>query len=263
MQASLFDSKFALGVAATLAATLGVAGVVYWQRLDAPVSVVAAHAQGTWETPIGPGLLNGPVREPPAFGLDPALARDPQLAIDPAGHLVPNLALRALADSFLVKVSGNERRAAGEALRALLKNRLAAPAAQDAQRIVTDYLAYLDTEEQMLARERFPAGQHELSEREVEQLLAWQGQRAQLRQRLLGNVVAQAWFELEDASCEGALRDWQQQRALPDPNEEPDSNALRERRLHGEVLDARRDYNAQACAAQIGGRARAAPRGRQ
>src|SRR4051794_25503518 len=124
MHASLFDSKAALGVAAMFAATLGVAGAVYWQRIDTPVGVAPPTSEGAWDNPIGPGLLGGPVRELPALGIDPALARDPRLSIDPAGHLVPNLALRALADSFLATNSGNERRVAGEALRALLKNRL-------------------------------------------------------------------------------------------------------------------------------------------
>jgi lipase chaperone LimK len=192
-------------------------------------------------------MLSGPVRDLPAFGAP--VVPDTKIAVDDAGHLVPDRALRSLMDRFLVNVGQADRQAMEAQLRALLRERLRQPAAGEADRLVTDYLAYLQAEQQMLARERFtkpdPAG---LSEDEVKHLLAWQKQRAGLRQRMLGTAAASAWFDAEDGDCASVLDDWQKQLAPP---ADGDSNEQFERRRHGDTLEARRNYNAQACAAQI------------
>jgi hypothetical protein len=133
-----------------------------------------------------------------------------------------------------------------------LKGRLKQPALADAQRIVNDYLVYLQIEEQLLAGERLtqpdPSG---LTEDQVRHLLAWQQQRSQLRQRMLGFAVAQAWYEAEDATCTSALADWSTMQRVPGEGEELDSNELRDRRLHGAVLQEKRNNNAQSCASRI------------
>jgi hypothetical protein len=250
---SLFDSKLAIGAAGVGAMALGVAGTLYIERASVPrTAPEPAQVARAWDAPVGPGQLSGTVREPPVPELDLPEARTPQLAFDPGGHLVPDLALRTLIDSFLAKAGGAERKQRAAGLRAFLKRRLPSPAAAEADRIVTDYLAYLEVEEQLLARERFaradPAG---LSPSEVDHLLAWQQQRAQLRQRMLGAAVAQAWFETEDSTCATALDDWRKLREPEDGAQEPDSNELRARRIHGAALEERRNNNAQACASQI------------
>lgn len=249
---SLFESKLTIGAAGAGAVLIGVLAVLHFQRADVTQpSAAPAQAAGTWDSAIGPGQLAGAVRDAPMLGIDPDAARDPHLALDRGGHLVPDLALRTLVDSFLGKTTGAERQARAANLRAFLAGKLKPPADQDAQRIVSDYLAYLDAEEQMRSRERFarpdPAG---LSDTEVEHLLAYQKQRAQLRERMLGSAVAQAWFESDDSTCSEALAEWQRLRE-PADSPEVDSNELRERRVHGAALAERRNYLAQGCASQV------------
>ena len=76
--------------------------------------------------------------------------------------------------------------------------------------------------------------------------------RAQLRERMLGTAVAQAWFGLDDADCSNAFAEWRKQRA-PSDSPDVDSNELRARRLHGAVLAERRNELAQSCAGQLMG----------
>jgi hypothetical protein len=103
----------------------------------------------------------------------------------------------------------------------------------------------------MRAQARFtrpdPAG---LSDRQVEQMLVWQQERAGLRDRMLGTAVAQAWFGEDDSACRNALEDWRRMRA-PEGSEDVDSNELRARRRHGAVLEQGRNERAQACARRL------------
>jgi hypothetical protein len=244
---ALFDSKLALGIACAGAVAAGVLAVVLWQRpADAPAAA-SAQAAGSWDAGVGPGLLSSPVRDLPA--IDAQLVRDTKIAVDAAGHLVPDRALRSLMDGFLVKGKQSERQAMETELRLFLRQSLRPPAAGEADRLVTAYQAYQQAEEQMLSRERFtqpdPDG---LSDEQVKHLLAWQRQRADLRQRMLGAAVASAWFDEEDGNCAAVLDDWQKQLAPPDDD---DSNEQLARRRFGNSLAERRNNNAQACAAQI------------
>lgn len=224
----------------TIGATIGAVMIALlaawcWPRGAAPELGPAAPARG-WNGPIGPGVTGG------------APAVVPHMA-PAAGPLVADLALRKLMDSYLRE--GGDRRAGAAHLRAYLARKFAGQAAAEADRIAAAYLGYLETEDQLLARERFNAPAAGLAERDVERLVAWQEQRAQRRQRAFGPVLAQAWFDADNARCGAALRDWQVQHVAPDPAREPDAVELREQRLHGAVLAARRDEDAQACAAQI------------
>lgn len=248
---SLRDNKLTIAAAAA-AIVFGVAGTIYLQRANAPEPAAPAPAAGAWDGPIGPGVLRRSADNFAPLGAALASGRDAKLTLDKAGHLVPDASLRKLIDSFLAQSRGAERAAQVVGLRAFLKNQVAPPAAQEADRVVTDYLAYLDVEEKMLARERFsrpdPSG---LTEAEISHLLAWQQQRVQLRERMLGSQVAKAWFDAEDADCATALHEWQVQREPVDGTHELDPVELRERRLHGAVLEERRNNNAQLCAGQL------------
>jgi lipase chaperone LimK len=198
---------------------------------------------------VGPGLLSGPVRDLPTTGIDMQLDSDTKIALDDEGHLVPDVALRKLMDAFLAKGRPSEPQAMAAQLRALLQARLRQPAASEADRLVTNYQAYLEAEQQLLAAERLtqpdPSG---LSDDQVRQLLAWQQQRYQLRQRMLGIPVAHAWFDEEDGNCTAVLNEWEKQR---EPEAEADPVEQMDRRRLGLVLEQRRNDNAQACAAQI------------
>lgn len=249
---ALFDSKLAQGLAAAGALAVGVLAVVLWQRPDMLQQAAAAPPPAPaqqWDGAAGPGLLSSPVRDLPPLALDPQAMRDTKIAVDASWHLVPDRALRSLMDGFLANGKPSERQAMEAQLRVFLRARLRQPAAGEADRLVTDYLAYLNVEQQMLSRERFtqpdPSG---LSEEQVEHLLAWQKQRAALRQRMLGTAAASAWFDAEDAGCTNALGDWQKQLGPPDDD---DSNEQFARRRYGRRLAEGRNNNAEACAAQI------------
>jgi hypothetical protein len=248
---ALFESKLALGIAGAGAIAVGVLGVMLWQRPAAPGPVTPAPAAASWNGPIGPGLLSSPVREPPAAGLEAEAMRGAKISVDAGGHLVADAALRQLMDAFLVSGARAQRPAMAAQLRSFLQASLRPPASGEADRLVTDYLAYLGAEEQMLARERFdrpdPAG---LSGREIDHLMAWQQQRSELRQRMLGIAVTRAWFVQEDADCGAAFEDWRRQRD-PEAFEEGDAVEQATRRRFGNTLELRRNYNAQACAAQV------------
>lgn len=242
--------------AALAAVAFSIFAVWQWQRVTAPDAAPVTAAAQAWNGPIGPGLASSAAPQLTALGAHLAAPGEPGLATDAAGHLVPSLALRSLIDSYLVRGPAAGRPARAGELRAMFRRTLAAPAAAEAEHIVARYLDYLDAEERMLARERFSApAAGGLSERDVEHLLAWQGQRAQQRERVLGQVLAQAWFADDDARCGAMLHDWQLQHVAPAPGEELDQAELRERRLHGAVLQERRDADAQRCAAQMTGAA--------
>lgn len=243
---TLFDSKLVMGIACAGAMAAGVMAVVLWQRpVEAPVA--AAEPTGSWNDPIGPGLLARPGQGTQAFGAQ--VPRDANIAVDANGHLVPDRTLRSLMDGFLVTPKPSERQAMEVQLRELLAVRLRQPAAGEADRLVTAYAAYLQAEAQARARERFSQADPDgLSDQQVQHLLAWQRERTGLRERMLGNEVVNAWFAEEDGNCTAVLIDWEKQLAPPDQN---DSNEQMDRRRWGDTLAQRRNTNAQACAAQI------------
>jgi lipase chaperone LimK len=244
---ALFDSKLALGAASVAAVAIGVLAVVLWQRPAAAPDAAPAQAAANWDGAMGPGMLSSPVRDLPT--MDAQLVRENKIAVDASGHLVPDRALRNLMDGFLIKGKQSERQAMEAELRLFLRQSLRPPAAGEADRLVTDYLAYQQAEQDLLSRQRFTqpdAGG--LSEDQVKQLLLWQRQRADMRQRMLGTTVASAWFDAEDRNCAAVLDEWQKQLAPPDDN---DSNEQFARRRYGATLEQRRNDNAQACAAQI------------
>jgi hypothetical protein len=241
--ASLLDSKFGFGLACVLCAAAGAAGVA-WLRDEGPQPPSAAPVKAaSWDGPLGPGAL--PASPSDGGAAFAAVSAEPPL-IDAAGRLAVDPALHHLFDAYLKNGAPREQE-----LRALLRRRLQQPALAQAESLAGDYLRYLRAEAALRANARLvqpdPAG---LSAAQAEQMLGWQEQRAQLRERMLGAAVSQAWFGQEDAACRTALADWRLGRA-PAEAEEVDSNELRARRLHGAMLVQRRNERAQSCAAQL------------
>jgi lipase chaperone LimK len=234
--ASLFDSKTAVGLACIAAAAIG-AGSVVWLRGGgvAPAAAPAAQRAG-WDRPIGPGSV--------AAVHAPGGADDTSLT-DGAGNLRIDPALRTLFDGYLAKTGGAAQ------LHAYLNSRLVPPARSQAADLVDAYLRYRQAENELRAQVRFtrpdPSG---LTDQQVAHMLAWQQERAHLRERMLGTGVAQAWFGAADDDCRSALEDWRKMRA-PAGAEEVDSNELRARRMHGAVLEQGRNERAQACASRL------------
>lgn len=242
---SPFETRLTLA-AAVGAVVLSVLAVWYCQRGTAPDSVAVAAAVPSWDRPIGPGLARG---VPPPLGVEPAPSSEPGLALDSSGHLVAGLALRKLFDAYLARGAVTERPARAQQLRAYLQGK---PAAAEAERIAGLYLQYLETEDRLLAREGLrPEAMQNLAQRDVERLLAYRDQRAQIRERMLGPVLARSWFAADDSRCDAALREWRMQHVAPEAGQELDPVEIRERRIHGAAMEARRDADAQECAAQM------------
>lgn len=233
--ASLFDSKAAIGLACVVAIAVGAGSVVWLRGGDAAPATAPVAPHAGWDGPIGPGVVAAPA---------PAALDGPPLT-DAAGNLRIDSALHTLFDSYLAKPGG------AAALRTYLDHRLAPPARKQAADLVDAYVRYLQADDALRARVRVtrpdPSG---LSDRQVTDLLAWLQDRAQLRDRMLGTAVAQAWFGVDDADCRIALEDWRKMRAAPD-SDEVDSNELHARRRHGAVLEQGRNERAQACAQRL------------
>ena len=234
--ASLFDSKTAIGLACVAAAAIG-AGSVVWLRGGgaAPAAPPAAQRAG-WDGPVGPGGV--------AAEHAPGSVDDTSLT-NGAGNLRVDPALRTLFDSYLAQPGGAAQ------LHAYLNSRLAPPARGQAGDLADAYQRYLQAEKELRAQVRLtrpdPSG---LSDQQVAQMLAWQQERAHLRERMLGTTAAQAWFGAADGECMSALEDWRKMRAPPGA-EEVDSNELRARRVHGAVLEQGRNERAQSCASRL------------
>jgi hypothetical protein len=233
--ASLFDSKAAIGLACVVAVALGAGSVVWLRGGMAPAAAPAVQRAG-WDGPIGPGAI---------ADAPPPSVIDEQPLMDGAGNLRVDPALRALFDGYLAKPGG------AAPLRAYLDGRLTPPARRQVADLVDAYVRYLRAERELRAQARFtkpdPSG---LSDRQAAEMLAWQQDRAQLRARMLGTAVAQAWFDADDADCRTALEDWRRMRA-PADSADVDSNELHARRRHGAVLEQGRNERAQACARRL------------
>jgi lipase chaperone LimK len=233
--ASLFDSKAMVGLACVAAAAIGAGSVVWLRGGGATPAAVSAAPRAAWDGPVRPGRVAAP-----------ADVDGPSLT-DGAGNLRIDAALRALFDGYLAKTGGAAR------LHAYLARRLAPPARSQAVELADAYARYLQAGQALRAHVRLdwadPSG---LSDRQVADMLAWMRERADLRERMLGTAVAQAWFGADDGDCRAALEDWRKMRA-PDDAEEVDSNELRARRLHGAVLEQGRNERAQACVRRLTG----------
>lgn len=249
--ASLFDTRLGVGLATAVAMAIG-AGTIMWLHgtgTHPPAPAASSTAASGWDGPMGPGALpRGTPMNDAAFAQ--AGIGDKPL-VDADGHLVADARLHSVFDGYLLQATGAARDARAGELRTWLASRLAQPALGQAIELAGAYQRYLQAESELRARERFtrpdPAG---LTDAQVDQMAAWQRTRAQLRERMLGPAVAQAWFGVDDADCSAAFADWRKQHEAPDAPD-VDSNELRARRLHGPVLAERRNEHAQSCASQL------------
>ncbi|MGO4475394.1 lipase secretion chaperone [Massilia sp. 2TAF26] len=247
--AFLLDSKLGFGTVCVAGIFIGVTAAFWLQGGDAPPARPAPAAASAWDGAIGPGALAAPAPSPGSASRE-AAPGEPSL-VDAGGRLIIGLPLRQLIDSYVVKTKGGARQAGAAELRAYLRQGLKQPALAQAEGLVGDYLRYLDAEQGLRAQLRIaPPGEGALDAAQVGQMEDWLRQRTQLRERMLGTAVAQAWFAAEDADCDTALADWRRMHA-PAGSAEVDSNELQARRLHGAVLEQRREEGARLCAAQL------------
>lgn len=226
------------------AALAGVALVCYWPSGDGPSTPAPQTAAPAWNGNIGPGTMDGGLRQSLELSNDDQQAPS-SLATDAAGNLVVDLPLRMLFEFFLVRGEGASLDARADQLRAHLDRQVSGTPNTQARSLADRYVAYVRAYDELLARQRIAlqAGVAP-TQQQVEQLAVWQQQRARLRQSTFGPVLADLWFGADDAELAQAvaeLRAHTDAAPAADGNEaEPDSNTLRERRLHGATREAAR-----------------------
>lgn len=233
------------------AALAGAALILYWQAgtpADAPPTGSAVPAPAAWNGPIGPGTLastprNGAVDvdtdEPPPDGF--TIAANGQLAADRQ--------LRASFDYFLIRGDGADLAARAAQLRAYLQQRLPAGAAVQAEALLTPYLAYIRSHDDLLARQQLTVTPGAVPDaQQTERLANWQAQRARLRQQSFSPALQRAWFGDDDEVLADAVAELRARAAATSSttassadDAEPDSNTLRQQRLHGATEQAARD----------------------
>ncbi|HEX8406111.1 MAG TPA: hypothetical protein VF670_15920 [Duganella sp.] len=153
-----------------------------------------------------------------------AVGPETQIALTDNQELIADSALRKVMDSFLLGSAGDK------GLPALLNElirRLPAAAARDAGQLATSYNAYIAAHDQLLAAQGFGATP------DLNRLIGWQQQRAQLRDRMLGQKVSLEWFGTEDTYLSQALEELRQQR---DGTAPPMSSADADEALHAQHM---------------------------
>jgi lipase chaperone LimK len=235
-----------------VAAALASAGLIwYWQAgTQADTGAVPGAAAPAWNGAVGPGTLGGAPRnaalDVDTDDLPPADA----FTLSGAGQLVANRQLRATFDYFLIRSDGADLAARAAQLRGYLAQRLPAAAAAQAEALLTPYVAYVRTQDELLARQQFALAPGALPDaQQTERLAVWQAQRARLRQASFAPGLRQAWFGDEDDALADAVAELRNRYASgsgaePDGSAqagEADSNALRQQRLHGATEQAARD----------------------
>ncbi|WP_245964841.1 hypothetical protein [Trinickia dinghuensis] len=119
--------------------------------------------------------------------------------------MIANSALLELIDSFLLEKTDGDR---ADQLKAYLKRSLPSPAYGEAMQIVERYQAYMKAHDDLLAAQHF--GAIDASTVDVERIEVWRQQRDRLRQSMLGEQVAQAWYQNDDARLDQAIAEWRQ-----------------------------------------------------
>jgi hypothetical protein len=199
--------RWPLVLAAAAGAIIGSIAFVWlrWPDDAAPspastVAVVAATAPTTpvAARPLAPGGAS--LFSDAANGIH-APATD--IALTDNQELIADSALRKVMDSYLLGRAGDKGL---PALLIELNRRLPAAAARDAAQLATSYNAYLSAHDRLLAAQGF------IGTPDLNRLIGWQQQRAQLRDRMLGEKVAHEWFGTEEAYLSQALEELRQQR---------------------------------------------------
>ncbi|GJI98405.1 hypothetical protein RugamoR57_51230 [Duganella caerulea] len=242
MTTSLHRERYWLG-AAVLA---GVALVWYWPTSDSPAVQVPPAAASAPHDTFGLARWNNGPRQPSELPLDDQLAPS-SLSTDASGNLVVDAPLRVLFEFFLVRGDGADLDARAAQLRTHLERQVSGAAGEQARTLATRYTAYMRAHDELLAGQRIAlAAGSAPTPQQVEQLATWQQQRARLRQSTFGPAIASRWFGADDAELAQAVADLRARAnagagAATGNEAEPDSNTLRERRLHDATWEAARD----------------------
>lgn len=240
-----------------VAAALASAGLIwYWQGgapAEAPGGAGAPPAPAVWSGAIGPGTLSGAPRNA-ALDIDTDDPPPDGFTIGQGGQLEANRQLRASYDYFLIRSDGPDLAARAAQLRAYLKQRLPAATAAQAEALLTPYVAYIRSHDDLLARQQLMLASGAVPDAaQTERLGNWQAQRARLRQQFFSPALQRAWFGDDDEVLADTVAELRARAATnaaahggrpgsgTGDDTEPDSNTLRQQRLHGVTEQTARD----------------------
>jgi hypothetical protein len=199
---------------------------------------------GAWSRAEDPARAKGGLDV--EFSADIVKTEDGKLLIDKA-------LLNTIQLSLLNGVEG-DRRAHENQLLTDLKSKLPPSAFLEAQKLVQNYLAYMDAHDGLLERQNLvipvvgsmPSGPY------IDRLSTWNEQRSRLRQTIFGISIAQIWFGDDERQAQQTLARLRTRLSVerPDTNmadlsEQPDANAKREMRVHGVGLAAQLERDSQ------------------
>ena len=148
--------------------------------------------------------LNGPTgaNVPAAIAVAPFATEEKELIVN-AGFL-------QAFDFFLLNAWDGTRTNASAALRTFLVDRLSAASAEKALQIAVDYRSYMTQHDALLAAQNFDRHGLVLSTLDVGRIKTWMQLRHRLRQNMLGDAVAEAWYQNDDAQLNHVLDEMQQ-----------------------------------------------------
>lgn len=188
-----------LGAAVVLAAVIGLSIGVMATRPPESKNAAAAepHTSGTAVPSSAP--QNRPITMSPRGGDAPALTTTEQQ------RLVVDAALLHVFNTFLLKPDDDRV----EQLKAYLKSKLPPAALAETMQLADRYQAYMQAHDALLAAQHLN-GNMQAATVDIDRIAIWREQRDRLRQRLLGDRVAQAWYQNDDAQLDQVLQEWRQ-----------------------------------------------------
>ncbi|MGN6262977.1 MAG: hypothetical protein ACTHNO_19765 [Ralstonia sp.] len=129
----------------------------------------------------------------------------PALAITEQQTLVVDTALLNVFNTFLLKPDGDR----AEQLAVYLKSKLPPTALAEAVQLAERYQAYMQAHDELLAAQHLN-GNIQAATVDIDRIAIWREQRDRLRQRVVGDRVAQAWYQNDDAQLDQVLQEWRQ-----------------------------------------------------
>jgi lipase chaperone LimK len=194
------------------AAVLGLSTGVLYFRHAAPATATPTSVAADRETDWAAASVHAPAPD-----ADTSLriwpgdsSRANGLAVTDSHHLIVNDGLRDLMDYFLLEQTDEDR---ADQLKLYLRTRLRPPASEEAVQIVEHYVAYMKAHDDLLAAQNLNAQGLNASNVDINRIVTWRQQRDQLRERMLGDEVVQAWYQNDDSQLAQASDEYRQRAA--------------------------------------------------
>ncbi|HSY30261.1 MAG TPA: hypothetical protein VK832_22290 [Burkholderiaceae bacterium] len=168
---------------------------------------------------FGPGVLTGSdggtslaKQEEEHYPLAPG-----GLTADASQHLVINDALLQVINFYLLEQAPSNR---ADVLQRYLAKSLPPPAYAEAAQILAHYQSYMKAHDDLLAGQNLGGQDFGSRSRNIERLLTWREQRDRLRLNMLGDKVAQAWYQNDDLRFKEVLDELHEAASAAPPQED-------------------------------------------